>query len=197
MDRSERALFNEGQRWMRTPTFRKNAMKIMEGKYNTLPRHVPMLPVEITKRLKVYYGMCYYNRKIAIAHYHWKGSPRNRVIQTLRHEYLHQWVRRNHVLVSGRVSLKKFEKECFYTFGFKGDHGAYKYRYTGNKCRCWYKSNEVKKVWHCQCGKIYATHKKLKEFEEKGYYMDWFSQKGVKVPVSEIGVLKKKILIRV
>jgi len=195
MNRSEWALFEEGRKWSKSPRFVKNAVKLM-AKYGTYPRTPAMLPVEISKRMTSYYGRCCYGKWIKIAHYHWKGSPRNRVIRTLRHEYLHEWIRYNHRRIKDQVSLRQFEKEAYYTFGFQGDHKSYKYRYTGNKCRCWRKTNNLMKEWICGHGHVYVKPSIYKEAKANGgTYRS--RHKRTDVPVSELGIFRKKILIKV
>ena len=195
MNRSELALFKEGERWRNSKSFTKNAYKVMAKYGINNPIFPRMLPVEITKRLRTYYGRCRYGRWIKIAYYHWKNSPRRNVIRTLRHEYLHEWIHKNHKLVDHKVSYRQFEKMVYHTFGFEGDHGSYKYRYTGNLCRCWIKTNRLLSYWHCRCGKSYLKPSRYKNVKQEG---SWYSAiKNRHIPYEELGILKKKILISV
>jgi len=194
MSRSENALFNKGEEYIKSKTFERN-MKKVGDKFGFEPVKPKMVPVYIRKNLKRYLGVCHWSH-ITISHSHWKHNSKKNVTHTLRHEIVHLFVGENYKLVTNndKVSYKEFEKTCFVAFNHVGEHDAYQYLYT---CPCGGKIKSTKnkqcKLWCRNCGKQLVSkreYNKLVKIAE-------INSKVVKVDINLFRVYEKTERIEV
>lgn len=165
MNRSELALWKKGDAWIKSKRFEQKASKLLNH-FGAEPIIPEMLPVEISKRVKKVDGYCYYDKKIQIAYDHWKYASKNYLLDTLKHETLHQFIYVNHPQIRGQISFGKFEKEVYLVFDIDGSiHKAYRWKYS---CECgwWRKTNSKLDKLRCNgCGKNLvnkAEHDRIK-----------------------------------